>query len=382
MHHRKTHSFPEETQESRQLSSLDGALHLELCIQSSVHPVHRYHLLIVIQLHHPPTTHTPSTCLDSQQRAIGGNMVPKTFNRSAPTFVFFTFPPSYRHTALLSLTFTHWVRCKFSLPLPIFPVWRRAAQDDVIPLFLSFVDVLALCFHCPKSSGIWCLPFLHDGRWFSLCFCRAFFFATSPTLQVRATNFVQSFLRPSCFHDQFPRLTAVPVRSRFVCLSAQHSSDCLQPHSFLQFLTHSCVAAQLFRWTMLAQASSLRPADHRHVHRHLPFKKHMTALASLLTCLHLCNSKTCFLHAFCCSFHHLFIQTPSAQASVAMVDKSPRPPYWSPSRTAETDSFLPAAAAMPPQLQPFCKRSAYDLPSHALTSTKPILSNFLTPNLE
>ena len=48
---------------------------------------------------------------------------------------------------------------------------------------------------------------------------------------------------------------------------------------------------------------------------------HMTAPASPLTSLHVCTSKICFLSAFCCSFRHLFIQTPSAQKSVAMVDK-------------------------------------------------------------
>ena len=41
---------------------------------------------------------------------------------------------------------------------------------------------------------------------------------------------------------------------------------------------------------------------------------HMTADASILTCLHACTSKMiCFLHAFCCSLLHLPIRTPSAQ---------------------------------------------------------------------
>ena len=41
-----------ETHEGRQRCSLDGALHLKLCIQSSVHPMHWLHFLFVIDLHY------------------------------------------------------------------------------------------------------------------------------------------------------------------------------------------------------------------------------------------------------------------------------------------------------------------------------------------
>ena len=49
---RGTDSFPEETQESRYLRSLDGALYLRLSTQRSVHPVHQSQHLIVTKVHH------------------------------------------------------------------------------------------------------------------------------------------------------------------------------------------------------------------------------------------------------------------------------------------------------------------------------------------
>ena len=52
----------------------------------------------------------------------------------------------------------------------------------------------------------------------------------------------------------------------------------------------------------------------------------MTTPTNLLTCLHVCTSKTCFLHAFCCSLVHL----PIHFRPQAMVDNSPQPPNHSP----------------------------------------------------
>ena len=60
------------------------------------------------------------------------------------------------------------------------------------------------------------------------------------TLFVRATNVVQSFLRPSSIHDQLPHHIALLVCPRFVGLPSQHSSDCLQPRSFLQLFALVC----------------------------------------------------------------------------------------------------------------------------------------------
>ena len=70
-----------------------GALHLKLCIQRPVHPVHRSHLLVVIQLHHSPPTRAPRA-RDSPKRAIGGNVVSEAIHWHAPAFELFRLPLS------------------------------------------------------------------------------------------------------------------------------------------------------------------------------------------------------------------------------------------------------------------------------------------------
>ena len=52
-------NFFEKTNECRQLSPLDGTLDLKFGIHCAVHPMHRPHLLIIIQLHHCPATCFP-----------------------------------------------------------------------------------------------------------------------------------------------------------------------------------------------------------------------------------------------------------------------------------------------------------------------------------
>ena len=52
VNHCRANNFLEKTEESRQLRLLMVLLHIKLCIQRPVHPVHRHHLLTVIQLHH------------------------------------------------------------------------------------------------------------------------------------------------------------------------------------------------------------------------------------------------------------------------------------------------------------------------------------------
>ena len=68
---------------------------------------------------------------------------------------------------------------------------------------------------------------------------------------------------------------------------------------------------------------------------------HMTAPAGPLPCLHVCTSKIGFLQTFC-SLRHLPSQTPSAQKSVTMMDRSSSTSRPSPSMKSEsdTDSFL------------------------------------------
>ena len=108
VHHRKTDSFHDEKPRT------SYALHLASRTSRASTPSPHYDQAA------PPTSRIHCTCLYSQKRAIGGSVIPQLFDWSAPTFVFFWFPPPHCQVVFLPLTFTQRARRGSSLPLPIF----------------------------------------------------------------------------------------------------------------------------------------------------------------------------------------------------------------------------------------------------------------------
>ena len=173
-----------------------------------------------------------------------------------------------------------------------------------------------------------------------------------------------------CTHSSAP--IVLPQPASFITLR------CLAVHGSLVYLrskpwtasshipslhsAHSCLAANVFQQAILDCFRSILFTScgqtHTHVTADLPFKLESEPLRHVTSFAHdgswrpsqpvstLVTSNRCFLHAFCCSLLHLPIQTPSAQKSVAVVDRSSSPPksFTSTISGNETDSFLPAAA--------------------------------------
>ena len=190
----------------------------------------------------------------------------------------------------------------------------------MIPLghFRASFDVLALCSHFPFLLG--CLPSLHDGQ---VCLCFSVPSLLQPLLLYLSDHPMSyTILHPSSYHDQFSRHIAVLIRPRFVGFLAWVGSS---PHSFLQLLTLVLDCPSLpVDYPCLLQKHRFHVlwADHSHVHRHLLLNKQSVPLGPLDAKVTGCTSNLCFLDAFCCSLLHLLIHTPSAEKSVAKVDKS------------------------------------------------------------
>ena len=244
---------------------------------------------------------------------------------------------------IVSGTSTQRMRCDAASPFPI---------------------LLPSLFHCPRLSGIWFLPSFHDGQWCSLCF--------SVTSSKKKKNSTLLFARPPNVVQSFsaPILLPRPVFSSHcgACLSTiRWYSFAVWPglapvqNSFFQLLTF------VFRCLILAmdqlqkhilQGAAGRPpscpqAPAPQVTRacrcgHCVPRSgvsHMTAPAGPLTCLHVCTSEICFVHAFCCSLLHLpiphafrpkrawpcWIKSSSTSISVTYMK-----------RDNEPDAFLPA----------------------------------------
>ena len=102
--------------------------------------------------------------------------------------------------------------------------------------------------------------------------------------------------------------------------------------------------------TLMSTATGPSNNKVRHCGHLMPRSRvsHMNAPASPLTCLHVCTSKSCFLHAFCCSFfifpsRHLHLR----RALLWWIVPSQPPKIFTSMKSdKETDSFLPAAAAI------------------------------------
>ena len=174
----------------------------------------------------------------------------------------------------------------------------------------------------PKPSGSWFLTSLLHGQRYSLCFS-----VPSSLLQPRHSghpNVVQSFLHPSSSYDQVLRTCpCLSVHASLVFLrgiawiGSRHT-----PH-FSQLLTLvlGCPFLPIDLPGLLQRhLFHVLPADHSHVHRHLPFKKlgvplwpldaQITSLAHdgscrsshLSPCLHFENLLPPSLHLLCAPF--------------------------------------------------------------------------------
>ena len=77
--------------EGHQFSLVDEALHLKPSYQRSIHPVHRSHLFIVLQLHHSPSTRTPFH-RNTQQWAISDNVITEASCWKTPALCFLRTP--------------------------------------------------------------------------------------------------------------------------------------------------------------------------------------------------------------------------------------------------------------------------------------------------
>ena len=112
------------------------------------------------------------------------------------------------------------------------------------------------------------------------------------------------------------------------------------------------------------------------------FAAQSTLTGDPLTCFHVCISKICFFHAFCCSLLHLPIHTPSAQKSVAMVDKSSSTSRPVTSTKRDSDMTLsclqlrPSAASTSTFLYAKCPRHAVPALSHKSKPTIVLENDF------
>ena len=190
-----------------------------------------------------------------------------------------------------------------------------------LPLFGLTSDVSSDYLHaegaaCASSLPLPILRSLGDGQVVQPVLLLAFFFTYSDQ--------PMSYVR-FCTHP--PSTTSIHVALRcssvhaLVGLSSQHSLDWLQPHSFFQLLTLVCCCPSLpiDHYGLLQKdvftsrgQPTLISSDNMVCHSgHLVSRSrvsHMTAPAGPLTCLHVCTSKICFLHAFCCACHNLLEQ--------------------------------------------------------------------------
>ena len=291
----RTNNPSKQTKESRQLSSLDGALHLKLRILFSVHPTHWSHLLAMIKFNHRPPTRTPLAWY-SQQRAIGGDMVSKSFDQHARSLVLFRLPLTDCQVA---------------------PPQLSPRGCDVTPLchFKSFFDVLAFCSHFPSPSGIWFLTSLHEAMVQIVLLCAFFFVPASTPFSsdqchtiFSAPNLLPRPVSSSHYGALFVHTSCVVLRSiawigSTHALSFNSSNSCFPAHLFQQTIL-ACFRSIFFtscgRTTLIFTA--ICPSNNNVCHSgHLMPRSrvsHMTAPAGPLTCLHASTSKICFLHAF------------------------------------------------------------------------------------
>ena len=275
----------------------------------------------------------------------------------------------------------------------------------MIPLchFQSSFEVLTFCSDFFNSSGMWFRSSLHNGQLYTayvfpcLLHCyslKDFFFIRPPSVKF----FSAPILLPRPASLGILRCLSVHASSVFLRSIAWIGSN----HAPSLSSSHSCFAAHVFqlmhRCLLLKHLLHLLRADHSHVHHHQSFKHqgvplwplnaqvanlHMTSPAGPLSCVRVCNSKICFLLAFCCSLLHLPIHTLFAQKSVARVGKcsSGSTSFTSMKRDDVTDSFLPAAAICLLNFNLSVGEMPTAFPPHTPAGTKPLVSKFLTPVL-
>ena len=119
-------------------------------------------------------------------------------------------------------------------------LFLESLRCDVILLcnFHYSFDVLALCSHFPKPSGILFSDFLPTRAMVQSVLLRAVFrVAASTLLFVRPPNILQSILRSHPPSTQLPHHIC-GARQSTLRWSTFSSLDWLQPNSFLQFFAH------------------------------------------------------------------------------------------------------------------------------------------------
>ena len=193
---------------------------------------------------------------------------------------------------------------------------------------------LVLCSHFRNPSGIRFLTSFHVGQWYNLCFS-----APSSVLQSRHSFSSDQPVSYNLFCTHPPSTTSFLITCR--CLSVHASLVSLRSIASIGSSRtpscsspHSCFAAYLSRQKHLFHV--LR-ADHSHVHRHLllkqpgvpmwPFDAKIASLALDCRCKasHLSPRlyfKDLLPPSLLLLSFHFPSQTPSAQASVAMVESS------------------------------------------------------------
>ena len=129
-----------------------AAVETSKAIIGNIGPMQGPHLFIAVQLHHCPTTCSPLASIP-QQGGVSSNMTLEALCWRAPAFVLLRVPLFHTEVTPAPLTFTERVRDDLSLFVTSTP----------------FFEVLALCSHFLRASGISRLTSYHSGPWRSLC---------------------------------------------------------------------------------------------------------------------------------------------------------------------------------------------------------------------
>ena len=301
--------------------------------------MHGPHLLIMLRLHHWPSTRAPLAWY-SEQRAFGGDMIPETLRLGRPSFCASQIP-----TFALSDGFS-------SIDLPSeSTTWFLFATSDLSSRFLPIVHL--------SNSPIWFLTSFQHGQWYNLCFS-----VPSSLLHPRHVFSSDQPMSYNLLSIQSPSTTSflvtfrcLPVQASLVCLrssalvGSSHTLSLNSSHALLpmcssrpSWLVSGASFASCGQTTLMSTATCPSNRKVCHCDSLMPRSRvsHPTATASRRTSLHVWTSKICFLHASFCSVGYFPIQVTSAQACVAIVKSSPRTSrlFNSMQIDSETDSFL------------------------------------------